>query len=268
MASSAITEDVLQRSIRAWRRRASVDFGCQDSDFDSHALTVVQRPPESKEKYIAMVATVGTGTVLSVEQAWIEFVRHLQFEKHFLAFQPQQLSLPLLEEARRRGVEVIARNPGLGFLPGELPTAPALPGGLKVGRLEKDECVAWAPTFHNALWDNTDDLDDFLYALALMDEAGQPQAMAGAWRESEDLVEIGVDVAHDARGRGLGPIIVRTMAHAIFAAGEIPTYYCAATNVRSHRNALASGFVPVMSMGGIRPRPQRSPSVTSPIISG
>ncbi len=258
MATPSVTGDILQHALSALRQRVCIDFGCKDSDFDSHALTIVQRPSDSKEKHIAMAWTVGTGTVLSVEESWLDFARTLEFEKHFLAFQPQGFMVPMLEEARRRGVEVIARSPGLGFLPAELPDPPALPAGLRLARWEKDECTPWAPTFHNALWDQPEDLDGFLYALVLVDHAGAPQAMAGAWREGEGLVEIGVDVAHDARGRGLGPIIVKTLARHIFDSGNVPTYYCAATNVRSHRTALASGFVPVISAGGIRPKPQKA----------
>ncbi|MEX0782252.1 MAG: GNAT family N-acetyltransferase [Dehalococcoidia bacterium] len=257
MTASPVGQGILQQAVAAWRRRACVDFGCEDSAFDCHALTIVARPPDSKEKSIAMAITMGTGTVLSVQEPWIEFARTLTPEKHFLAFQPQEFALPFLEEARRRGVEVVARNPGLGFLPAEAPAPPRLPQGTRVERWQKEQCVPWALTFHNALWDDPDDIDDFLYALVLVDETGAPQAMAGAWRESDALVEIGVDVAHDARGRGLAPVIVRTMARAILDSGNIPTYYCAATNVRSHRTALASGFLPVVSMGGIRPQPPK-----------
>jgi hypothetical protein len=188
MTSARVSQTMLQQALRAWRRRACVDFGCQDSAFDSHALTIVQRPAQSKEKYIAMAATLGTGTVLSVEESWLDLVRGLSFEKHFLAFQPQQLMLPLVEEARRRGVEVTARSAGLGFLPDEVLSAPQLPEGLHVERWEKDACVAWAPTFHNALWDDPDDIDDFLYALVFVDGSSEPQAMAGAWHEGEGLV--------------------------------------------------------------------------------
>ena len=268
MTTAAMREDIFQRALKVWRERACIDFGCDDSAFDSHALTVVQRPAESKEKYIAIVGTLGTGTVMSVEEAWLEFARTLHAEKHFLAFQPQQFMLPMLDEARRRGVEVVARNPGLGFLPVEDMPAPALPAGLAVERWELDACRPWASTFHNALWDNTDaddleHLDEFRYALALVDGTGTPVAMAGAWHESDGLIEIGVDVAHDARGQRLAPVIVRTMARSILDSGNIPTYYCAATNVRSHRTALASGFTPAVSMGGIRPKSTQPAAVMS-----
>jgi hypothetical protein len=260
MATPAIGGDILARAVRALRERFCVDFGCRQEDLDSHALVVVERPLGSKEKSIAAALTMGTGTVLSVQQPWLEFARAIRPEKHFLAFQPEEFALRFLEEARRRGIEVVARNPGLGFLPAEVPPAPELPGGFRVERWQLDQCKSWAATFHNALWDDPEDLDDFQYALVLLDGAGQPQAMAGAWRESDDLVEIGVDVAHAARGQGLAPLIVKTIARDIFESGKVPTYYCAATNVRSHRTALAAGFVPVGSGAAIRPKPPTAPA--------
>jgi hypothetical protein len=56
-----------------------------------------------------------------------------------------------------------------------------------------------------------------------------------------------VDVARAYRGCGLGEVVVTTFARLIAGRGEIPAYYCAPTNVRSHRNALGSGFLPVAS---------------------
>jgi RimJ/RimL family protein N-acetyltransferase len=73
-------------------------------------------------------------------------------------------------------------------------------------------------------------------------------------------VEIGVDVAREARGQGFGPVVVRSLARRILESDNIPTYNCAAANIRSQRTALASGFVPVISSGGVRPKPQQNPS--------
>ena len=259
MATPAVDADLHQRAVRRWRERACVDFGCEDAAFDSHALTIATRPPESKQKYIARVLSLGTGTVLSVDESWLDFVRTLKFDKHFLAFQPQELMVPVINEAGRRGIEVIARTAGLWFLPAEVPAAPTIPDGMRVERWEREQCAPWASTFHNALGDDTDDADDFLYALVLVDGGGQPQAIAGAWHESEGLVEIGVDVVREARGQGLGPVVVRSLARRILESDNIPTYNCAAANIRSQRTALASGFVPVISSGGVRPKPQKAP---------
>jgi predicted GNAT family acetyltransferase len=87
-------------------------------------------------------------------------------------------------------------------------------------------------------------------------DGGRPAAVAGGWDDCDGLLEIGVDVARDYRGRGLGIAVVSAMARLIADRGDIPTYYCGPTNVRSHRNALACGFVPVASAARVvRPRP-------------
>lgn len=78
-----------------------------------------------------------------------------------------------------------------------------------------------------------------------------PAAVTGAYDDGEGLLEIGVDVARAYRGRGLGEAVVRHMAAAIHAEGMVPTYYCAPTNVRSHRTALTCGFVPIASGAGV-----------------
>jgi len=83
-------------------------------------------------------------------------------------------------------------------------------------------------------------------------------AVAGAWDDSAGVSEIGVDVARDYRGRGLAPVVVTGLARLIADAGNVPTYYCAPTNIRSHRNAIASGFTPVASAA--RATPEAPPS--------
>ena len=101
--------------------------------------------------------------------------------------------------------------------------------------------------FHNALGE-LDDPDDeyFRYGLALMD-GEKVAAVAGGWDDCDGLIEIGVDVARDYRGRGLGEVVVTNFASLVAGRGQIPTYYCSPTNIRSHRNALGSGFIPVAS---------------------
>lgn len=245
--------DVLSSALAVYRDRQAIDLGCSPGAFDSHTLTVAQRPAWMPQRVLVLGATFGTGTVLSVQEQFVPFVQSLTVEKHYEAFGVREMIEPVLNEAHARGIDVETRGPGLGFLPGERPAAPDLPAGLRLERWELERVTPWAPTFSNALWDNTDEhLDEFRYALVLVDSAGAPQAMAGAWHEAEGLVEIGVDVARESRGRGLAPIVVRSLSRSIFESGSVPTYYCAATNVRSHRTALASGFVPVVSRVSVR----------------
>jgi GNAT acetyltransferase-like protein len=246
--------ELFSRGLAELRARVAHDYGCRVEDFDTHGLTVVQRPGDAREKTLASIVTFGTGTVVSADASFIELVRGLTFEKHFLAFGPLELALPVIEEARRRGIEVIARNPGLGFVLSREPAMPEAPEGMRFERWDLEQCRPWTTTFHNALWDDPSELDQFLYALVLVNEDGRPMAMTGAWREGDHLVEIGIDVLREARGLGLAPVITQAIARTILDSGKLPTYYCATTNILSHRNAERSGFTPVLSASVVRPK--------------
>lgn len=256
-----MASEIFSRSLAALRARVAHDYGCEEAAFDSHDLTIVQRPPDLREKRLVAAVTFGTGTVISADASFLEMVRSLSFEKHFLAFGPQELAFPVIEEAHRRGIEVVVRYPGLGFVLSEEPAMPDSPQGLHFERWGKEQCMPWTTTFHNALWDDPSELDEFLYALVLVDEERRPKAMTGAWRESDSLVEIGIDVLREARGLGLAPVITQAISRTILDSGKLPTYYCAATNILSHRNAERSGFTPVLSASVVRPK--KKPSAPS-----
>ncbi|MEP7215705.1 MAG: GNAT family protein, partial [Anaerolineaceae bacterium] len=80
-------------------------------------------------------------------------------------------------------------------------------------------------------------------------------AVAGAYDDGEALLEIGVDVVRGHRGKGLGLAVVSILSRVIHEQGLSATYFCAASNVRSHRTALACGFVPVRTHTGVRRMP-------------
>ncbi len=244
-----MSDDIFARGLTHYRERLAIDFGCDVAALDSNQLTIVHRPAASAEEYIMLAVTLGTGTVVSADEAWVEFVRGLPLEKHFAAFQLQPMLGPVVDEARRREIDIVARSPNLGFLLGAPPTAPALPGGTRIERLDAIAYQPWIKQFHNAL---EGDPEELLFAIAILDERDRPVAVAGAWDESKGLIEIGVDVAREGRGQHLGTAIVQALAREILAQGAIPTYYCHPTNIRSHRTALSAGFVPVSSIAQVR----------------
>jgi predicted GNAT family acetyltransferase len=87
------------------------------------------------------------------------------------------------------------------------------------------------------------------YALVLF-ENDEPVAVAGVFLTSGSH-EIGVDVVRSKRGRGFGALVVAGAAREITARGGTPLYFCEATNIRSQRTALATGFLPVASQGAV-----------------
>lgn len=238
------------RAQRRFRETRAAFLGCELADFESHALTITGRPDGHYGKFALSVMTFGTGTVAGVQPEYLEWVRqNAPKDKHYRALFPNVLLQPIAEEAKRRGETLNWRSPNLIFLPSDEPAARTLPEGLRAMPFEHEWRDERFPSgeFHNALGE-LDDPDDeyFRYGLAIMD-GDTPAAVAGGWDDCDGLIEIGVDVARDYRGRGLGEAVVTNFARLIADSGQIPTYYCAPTNVRSHRNALGSGFIPVAS---------------------
>lgn len=246
MTATPYFEGALER----YRDSRAQKLGCSPDDFTRHALSIVERPASQAERFLMMALTFGTGTVVSVHPDYLPWVRaNAPTDKHYRAMFPNVLLQPLTEEAARRGRPAGWRSPNLSFLPAAVPVARAVPAGLEARVIDLDWRNAVWPSgeFHNALGEPDQAVvTDFRYGIALLD-GDTVAAVAGAWDDSPGFAEIGVDVARGYRGNGLGEVVVTQLAAEIAARGEIPTYYCAPTNVRSHRNAIGSGFLPVAS---------------------
>jgi RimJ/RimL family protein N-acetyltransferase len=243
-----MSTDYYRAALAQYRETRAAVMGCTPADFDRHELVITTRPEDGK--FVLMALTLGTGTVVSVVPEYMDWTRaNIPTDKHYRALFPNVLLQPLTEEGKRRGEDIGWRSPNLSFLPAHEPVAMAVPGGLQAMPFEPDWRAKVWPTgeFHNALGElDPPEEEGFAYGLALMD-GDRPAAVAGAWDDSAGLKEIGVDVARDYRGRGLAPVVVTQLARLIADHGDVPTYYCAPTNVRSHRNAIASGFTPAAS---------------------
>ena len=253
--------DYHRRALEQYRTTRAGVVGCTPADFDRHELVITERPDRPTSKFTLMALTLGTGTVVSVAPDYLEWVQaNAPKDKHYRALFPNALLQPLAEEAARRGQSIAWRAPNLSFLPANEPVAAAVPEGLRAMAFDAERRATWFATgeFHNALGELDDpDEEGFQYGLAIMD-GERPAAGAGAWDDSDGLLEIGVDVGRDYRGRGLGIVVVTQLARLIADRGAVPTYYCAPTNVRSHRNAIACGFTPVASAAkAFLPQPAR-----------
>ncbi len=248
------------KNLARFRAECARELGCDESAFDSHALTVVPRPETARYKNFAFVHTFGTGTVVSVEPSYLEWTLAHTPDKHFLAFGGSDFLVPFLAETERRGDRAAMRGTGLGFVAQELPTEPALPVGVTAMSIDRDWRATYlaSSVFDNSLGEPGEEHPEeyWRWGIALVAPDGEPIAVAGAYDDGQDLLEIGVDVHRDHRGKGLGLAVVSTLSRAIHAQGLTATYFCAASNVRSHRTALACGFVPVRTGTGIRRAPE------------
>lgn len=142
---------------------------------------------------------------------------------------------------------------------GEYPSDDALPAGYTLRLAD----AAWmneqmlTSRWENALGEPGSQGREYRnqFALVLSDATGELAAIAGVFL-SYGAHGIGVDVVRQHRGEGLAPAVVRAACREILSRGGTPLYGCAATNIRSQRTAVASGFLPAYSdaaVGILRP---------------
>lgn len=237
---------------RAAVRTAFAEFlGCDPAAFETETLTIVDRREPAMWPYTALAATFGTGTVLSVEGSLRAFAETLTAEKHYEALRPSVLQ-PIAEESRRRGGTATASAPGIGWALATVPAAPEVPRGFDLRTYDAEwmEAEMGRRRFENGIGRPGEGGRSFRnrYAVALFDSVGEPAAVAGAFfTYAEPIREIGVDVLRVHRGQGFANIVVAAAIREILDRGEVPLYGCAASNIRSQRTALSTGFLPAFS---------------------
>ncbi len=73
---------------------------------------------------------------------------------------------------------------------------------------------------------------------------GKLLGMAGASADSPDLWQIGIDVLAEARGGGIGAMLVSLLRNEILREGKVPFYGAAVSHAISQSIAVRAGFVP------------------------
>ena len=234
---------MFQRYARATREAFAAGLGCDVSAFDGEQLTVVDRPTDA-QWYTASAVTFATGTVLAIDPDYRDFVDANRPRAHRRALAPAFLQ-SLVAEGARRGHVLEYDAPSLCFTLCDHPAVIPVPRGFEL----REHDAAWMNAeqphrrFENAVGQPGVGGRGFRnrFALVLVDSRGEHVAVAGAF-VLYGMLEIGVDVAPEHRGLGLGRLMVSTIAREIVQRGALPFYACATTNIRSHRTAEASGF--------------------------
>ena len=112
--------DYHRNALERYREARAEILGCSTADFDSHSLVIVPRPADPQLKHVLMALTFGTGTVVSVDDTYLEWTRaNAPTDKHYRALFPNVLLQPLAEEAARRGETLGWRSPNLSSEVGE-----------------------------------------------------------------------------------------------------------------------------------------------------
>jgi hypothetical protein len=242
--------DYFIEALDRYRVTRAAELGCAPEHFDDHSLVIVERPAGAHEPLALIAVTFGTGTVVSVVPQYLDWVKAHAPAMHYRVMFPPTLLAPLVEEAKSRGESLAYRSPNLSFLPGSDPVAISVPPGFAGRRVDRvfHDLHVDSNEFDNALGEAGHEYVASIWKFGFVLFAGDsPAAVAGAYDDGQGMLEIGVDVARPYRGLGLAPVVVTNLARLIADEGSVATYYCGPTNIRSHRNALTCGFVPVAS---------------------
>ena len=198
----------------AIRRTQAADLGCDEAAFDSNELVVVARPAKVLcPEYAGLVVSFGTGTVVSVEEPYLDWVNANHPKKHWWAFNPAFLG-GLAAEVGRSGQAADGRSAALGFALAERPGPLALPPDFRLAPGDKAWMREWraGEQFHNALGDadEGDWFERLRTAFVVFDEHGEAAAATAVADDGNGCMEIGLDVRRAWRGKGLArPVTLR-----------------------------------------------------------
>ena len=254
----AVTTPLYRESSAMVRDVLAQQMGCTPGDYQSHQVTVVARPADSREPHVALVTTMGAGSVVSVRDvrliAWAQ-------EHAPSVNRNQQIFLPSFLEgmagfARELGFEGAKSHSASGgcVLAEELPAQP-LPAGFTLRELSLEEAAALREDgrFDNALGE-ADELRRIARsrtAFAVTASDGSTAAVCGVWDQYPGIDEIGLDVAREHRGSGLASVLTIHAVQWIRRQGRCPIYTYGFTNVRSMNNALRCGFRPAWFLSAV-----------------
>jgi len=237
-------------SSAAFKAALASQLGCAPSALDSESLVVVERPPDSREPHLALIASTGLGSVVSVKDPRLgDWARDQPLENHFRVFLPSFLE-GLAAHARELGHGgARSHSPSEGMvLAQDLPLRD-LPPGYRIAELPlaQQERLRPAREFENALAEPGEiaKIAAIRIVFAAYAPDGTLAGVVGVWDQYPEIDEIGIDVAPPHRGRGLATTLTIHATRWIREQGRWPIYTYGIWNIRSMNNGLSAGFRPL-----------------------
>ncbi len=237
------------------RQQSAVDIGCEPDDFlKDENVFVTSRPHPQARRYLnlplfADFCTYGSGVVASGFGEGEVIAREYlsRWNMPCRAFETPHL---LWLEERTRPLGYRPCFMAEYFLPrlervGERPC----PYPLRV--LEAPQLASLSrKVWHNALSEHRPELD--VLGVGAFD-GDALVGLAACSADCETMWQIGIDVLEPYRRRGIASAATNLLALEILRRGKVPFYCAAWANLRSVKNALASGFVPAWCQMTVTP---------------
>ncbi len=225
--------------------QSAIDLNCDPSDFLKQENVIVRSAanPDARRylklPFSANLVSYGNNIVASVDEATEEAVRgyisRFPIEHCF-----ETPNLHVLSDAiAPLGLKIcFMAEYFLPDLSGLKPLACAYETRLLGPEDFKD---LYTPEWSNALCESRKHLD--VLGVGAYD-GGKLIGLAGCSADCDTMWQIGIDVLPAYRRQGIAAALTSTLACEIIKRGKIPFYCAAWSNIKSVRNAIASGFKP------------------------
>ena len=234
-----------QEITRIAMRQSALESSCAPEDFlREEPMVVRSRANEKARAYLALpfdcdLTTYGAGVVASVRadvaELTEEYVRRYPAEHCF-----ETPNLHVLNDGlQAHGLRICFMAEY--FLP-DVDRLKPLPCAYRQRTLTPVDFEAlYQPEWSNALCEKRKPLD----VLGVGAYDGERLiGLAGASADCEDMWQIGIDVLPQYRRQGVARALTSRLALDILERGKVPFYCAAWSNLKSVRNAIASGFSP------------------------
>lgn len=241
-----------------WRialAQSAIDAGCAPEDFSrAENVVVYSRKNPAARRYLELplacgLISYGTNIVASVEEPYETLVREY-IDRYPVEHCFETPNLYVLNEAfRPYGMEVCFMAEY--FLP-DVEKVPVRKCGYETRILTQgDFAPLYLPQWSNALCEKRKELD--VLGVGAYD-GGQLVGFAACSADCDGMWQIGVDVLPAYRRQGIAAALTSSLAREVLERGKVPFYCCAWSNVKSARNAVASGFRPAWAELTVKPK--------------
>lgn len=226
-------------------QQSAMDMNCEAKDFTLHEHKIVTSAVNpNARKYLTLpfycnLVSYGHNIVASVNEEIADIVKEY-INKYSLEHCFETPNMHVLdEELQKRNMRICFMAEY--FLP-DLKALQVTPCKYETAIMTPEHFAdLYTSDWSNALCEQRKHLD--VMGVAAYDE-GKIIGLAGCSADCDTMWQIGVDVLPSYRRQGIASALTSRLALEIIQQGRVPFYCAAWSNIRSVRNAIASGFKP------------------------
>lgn len=244
-----------QEILKAAMRQSAIDLHCDEGDFLLRKNKVVLSTADpAARKYLELpfschLASYGNNIVASVQEQYRDIVtRYIEQYPAEHCFETPHMHV-LNDALQEEGLRICFMAEY--FLP-DINLLKKQECGFELRVLHREDFAElYVDTWSNALCEKRKNLD--ILGVGAYD-GGKLVGLAGCSADCDGMWQIGVDVLPEYRRQGIAFAVTGRLALEIIARDKVPFYCAAWSNIRSVRNAVASGFRPAWVEMTAKPR--------------